>query len=303
MDSLEKRLRVFILLMQSGSMKTSALRNSVSISTASRMISQLEADLGMMLFERENQRLHPTRKAELFLERALEMLDAYARLEDFKSTILSDGAPLLRIAFFNRYAEALAPSMAKLLGERLPSWRIHFDQHSFRDFETTRHLHKFDFAVGYAHKKINESLRFKTIGTDRLMFCLNKMHRLANLSSLSADEVSSEKFVVLSSDTFISRHVSEELPFLSARNISYEASSTSLALSLVDSGLGIHLTNELAAAPWRKRSCTCIPLRPEKNIPIQAIWPKSSKLPEDIINICTSTAEEALEELLKDRRQ
>lgn len=294
MDTLQKRLRVFVVMMQSHSMKTAALRNSVSTATASRMIRQLEEDLGMPLFEREGQHLKPLRNAELFLEKALEMLEAYGRLEDFKRTVLMEGAPQLRVAFFNRYAEALAPVMARLLKVKLPDRRIFFDQHSFRDFETTRHLHKFDFAVGYSNKKINESLNFKNIGVDRLMFCMHKSHPLANLPSLSAEEVADEKFIVLSSDTFISRHVSEELPFLSSGSISFEASNTSLALSLVDSGLGMHLTNEIAAAPWKRRSCTCTPLRPEKTIPIQAIWPKKSKLPQDVLEVCIETAREAL---------
>lgn len=294
----ERALKAFVLVAQTGSMSKAAERLSVSVSTISRLLGKVESMAGTELFV-SGSRTKLYNAGHLYLMEVLELLDAHKRLERFGAKYRLTGKPLLRIAAFTRYAEPVVVPLAARLIQKLPKWRLRVDVHAQRDFRTSRFSHPFDFGVGFLIRQLGDELAMRELGRDRLVICLPRTHHLAKKSILTAEDLESEKFVSMTSDTVVGSVVQECLPFLAPENISIETTNTVLALSMTASGLGIHLTNSLAAGPWCDRGCIAVPFMPERQVPIFAFWPEKSSLSSEVLNLCVDEAGKIVQNALK----
>jgi DNA-binding transcriptional LysR family regulator len=105
-------LKLFVEVMQTGTIALAAERLHLTHSAASRMLSAFEKDLNLKLFKRERQRLSPTEAATSFLPealRALSVLDELPKISD----AIRDGATkeqLIRILSFPRMGEEIIPA-------------------------------------------------------------------------------------------------------------------------------------------------------------------------------------------------
>src|ERR1700739_2183865 len=73
MDYLEA-MTAFVRAVELGSFSKAAAESGAKVSTVSRYVSGLEADLGAALFNRSTRRLHLTEARQLFYDRAKEIL-------------------------------------------------------------------------------------------------------------------------------------------------------------------------------------------------------------------------------------
>ena len=72
-------MSAFVRAVELGSFSKTAAEAGLKVSTVSRYVSGLEADLGAALFNRSTRRLNPTEAGRLFYERASQIL---AEVED-----------------------------------------------------------------------------------------------------------------------------------------------------------------------------------------------------------------------------
>jgi DNA-binding transcriptional LysR family regulator len=117
-------MRLFVRAVELGSFSKAARDRSVKISSVSRAVAALEADLGIALLNRSTRRLHPTEAGQEFFERAQRIL---ADVEETRGHVASlNGHPqgLLKInipgAFGRRH---VIPLLAGFLA-RYPDIRI-----------------------------------------------------------------------------------------------------------------------------------------------------------------------------------
>jgi DNA-binding transcriptional LysR family regulator len=107
-------LRLFVRAVELGSFSKAAVDCGAKVSSVSRAVSALEADLGVALFNRSTRRLNPTEAGGDFYERATRIL---AEVEDARrQTAALNGRPqgLLKLnlpgAFGRRHVVPLLPS-------------------------------------------------------------------------------------------------------------------------------------------------------------------------------------------------
>ena len=122
-----KSLRIFVLIMQEGTLAKASDRLNLSQPAASRLLGLLEEDLGGVLFFRHKSRLVPTPESEKFYPeaiRALKMFDSIP--ERYREIQLGKTRPL-RIVTHSRLIHSLVIPTIATVTKHNPEVRIHLD--------------------------------------------------------------------------------------------------------------------------------------------------------------------------------
>ena len=119
------RISSFVAAADAGSLSKAATRLGLQLSGVSRHISELEADLGVRLFDRTGRGVRLTTAGERFLERGkqvlreVELARAEARGEDAREP------SLLRLSAPPDLSQHVLPGVLASLSERFPTLSIH----------------------------------------------------------------------------------------------------------------------------------------------------------------------------------
>ncbi|MCP8690035.1 LysR family transcriptional regulator [Marinobacterium sedimentorum] len=106
-----KQLTAFRAIMQQGSMSDAARRLDVSQPAISRLIRDLEQDLGFSLFERRNSRVYATAAARAFYRQVQHHFSGLDRLEQSADQIRMMKSGSLRIGAIPALAQTVLPAI------------------------------------------------------------------------------------------------------------------------------------------------------------------------------------------------
>lgn len=290
----ERMLRVYLRVATSESLREASKSLNMSVSTVSRMISALEQEAGLPLFDRSHYRFKLTEDGKAFYQQAQEILAGLVELSRFKEQRQLYTKRPLHIATFPRQAETLLVPSIQSLTKRLPQFQLTLDVHISRDFWQSRFLHPFD--IGFGNYKSNhiDDLNVRPLGTTSFVVCVPEGNPLQYKSVLTPNDLIDEKFILLSGDTAVGSTVGRLFPFIKNNQIVSVCSNTPSALSMVSLGMGIHMTDALGAQSACLRNAKVIPFAPETQIIISAFWPIKPLISEEIIEICCETVKEVL---------
>jgi DNA-binding transcriptional LysR family regulator len=93
-----KSLKIFSDIVSRRSFSKAAADNGVSQSSASQVVGQLEAHLGVRLIERSKRPLSPTREGQVFYDGCRKIIAAYDALEDQVRTLHDEVAGRVRVS-------------------------------------------------------------------------------------------------------------------------------------------------------------------------------------------------------------
>ncbi|MFM8706547.1 MAG: LysR family transcriptional regulator [Planctomycetia bacterium] len=93
-----KSLKIFCDIIARRSFSKAAAENGVSQSSASQVVGQLEAHLGVRLIDRSTRPLSPTREGQVFYDGCRRIIAAYDALEDQVRTLHDEVAGRVRVA-------------------------------------------------------------------------------------------------------------------------------------------------------------------------------------------------------------
>jgi DNA-binding transcriptional LysR family regulator len=273
-------LKAFCAVVDTGSLALAGGQVSLSISAISRIISQLEVDLGVALFDRSERRLIPTEAGREFYRRAREALPLFDDLAAFGRRGGTGGLAPLRVAALSRHAETVvAPVLAGLLAEDSGFAPVQLDVHAQRDFAFSRLARPFDIGFGHlagAHR----DLVTECLALSPIVVAMAPGHPLARLDCVPMAALLPYPLIQLSRDTIIGAMVRETMTAASIDERPIAAvSHTYVALEMVRAGAGLHITDGMAALAAEARGVKLRPLVTERTVPILAFWPGRSDPP------------------------
>lgn len=143
-----KALRAFALVVERGSLQKAAEVIHLSQPAVSRLISGLEAELDLTLFDRSGRNLQPTPEGLRFHAEVRRVLYALDGLRASASDAKDGAAPNLRVVALSRVAyTVVAEAAAKLLAAE-PRIRLAVEVHRRRDIERWTAGQHFDLGFG-----------------------------------------------------------------------------------------------------------------------------------------------------------
>ena len=251
-----RALRVFVELMDEGTLTRAAGRMHLSQSAASRLLTLLEQELGAPLFVRERRRMRPTLAADALYPEAIRILGQVGALSGVV-TQASAPAPL-RVICQTRLVSGLAvPAIAELAAMR-PDLRISLEAAPRRELARRLLAARHDVAIATLPVPV-EGLSVEALGTLPLGILLPRTHPLATRPNLHMTDLADTPYIALDESTVVRRMVdgTDGAPIRPM----IEASTGSAAYRLVANGLGFTVADRIAVEPELWERLTLVPWR------------------------------------------
>ena len=275
MELKAKSIKLFCSVVETGSLLSAANLNAMSTPAASRAIGQLEERIGYRLFDRSSKTLTLTDEGRAFYRVAKESVQAWKILEEFPEKSRAKKKEL-RIAVLARHcSDVIIPSVVRILKKHERTMQVTMDMHQSRDIHYSKYSHPFDVGFGTLLSN-HDDLQKVALAHLRFRLVVPVTNPLAKLESVSVKDYKNENFILLAADKLERDYVAGLHPDLRPDQVSAELSSTQVALRFVKRGVGVHITDELAAKSVSD-DCKAIPLNSSFTIPFFVFWPTNKK--------------------------
>ena len=245
-----KAIRLFRKIVETGSLAEAAGRLNTSTSAASRLLSLLEAELGIDLFSRNHRRLELTDQGREFFRRTMHILQGIDELKEVARDVRTAGTPPLRLV-------STAPVANSVIAPALAAWRRdHPESQVILNIET-----RFDMESRVAAREYNLGvvslpqenaiidLDARPILRARYELALSPDHALVERPKIAIADLAGVPLVALKSGQRWRERM--EAIFTQAGvtpRIAVETGSTVIALELVRRGLGAMVVDRICSS-------------------------------------------------------
>ena len=273
------QLRYIVAVARTGNFSRAAEQCHVAQPSLSQQIKKLEEELGERLFDRMKREARLTAYGEVFLRRALKILeeaDAAKREASDAKNLLSG---TLAIGVLPTIAPYLLPGVLVSFARKFPG--VETVVHEDTTAQLLKQVLSYEIDLALASRPIaDERLVVLDLFTEELKLALPPAHPLARKRRITADDLQHEALIVMKSGHCLGEQV---LGFCgrgnSKTNISFRSTQLETIQALVRAGMGLSLIPEMAVLKGRKEAPEYHSLaapKPERKI--VALWPKQRPL-------------------------
>lgn len=149
------------------------------------------------------------------------------------------------------------------------------DVHQSRDIYYSKFSHPFDVGFGTLLSS-HDDLQKEAIAHLPFRLVVPKTNPMSRMEKVRLEDYAHENFILLSADKLEREYIRSLHPALTPDRIVAELSSTQVALRFVKRGIGVHITDELAAMSVSD-DCAAVPLENPLTIPFYVFWPVTSE--------------------------
>ena len=266
-------LRLFLHIMQRGSLNAAARQLNLSPSAASRQLSHLERSIGLKLFRRDRQRLVATELADQYYSECYRVLAAVDELPRIARRLASGTRSRLRLVAMPRVASCLVlPAVARFTDEH-PEIDVTLEVMTRREIERTLASQSFDLGIvvlPFQHPAIMSDplLDLPLVAVSR------KGHALSRRSFLRARDLARERIVTLASGSRMRLDLDE---FFAAEGLELHPHATvstlELACRLVLQSDFVTITDLLLILDQTSSNYCVTPLRPARSQSVGIVQP------------------------------
>ena len=254
-------LRAVRAVVEHGSLTAAADVLAMSEPALSRRIGALEAEIGLVLFDRSRRSLRPTETACALLQEAEPILSGIERIGDLVGELRAGARRRLRLVTMPRLVPAIAaPVIARFKAEH-PEVALSVDVQPHRMLETWIAGQRFDLGLSAL------PARHRDIDTRLLMdlpavAVLPADHPLAGAEEIAVEALSGDPFVTLSPGTLLRRQTEEIFGRANALLApAMEVSQAQLACQLVALGAGVTICDPMVPTAFGDRLAS-VPIAP-----------------------------------------
>jgi len=254
-----RQLQALSYVLSSRTMTAAAELFGVTQPAMSRLIMQLEDEVGCKLLKRDRGRLRLTEDGERFYEKAEQVLLSMRELNGFSSTLKHDPKGEVRIVSIYGLVSNLIPTAIAAFTADYPHVRIAIDVLNRARLEEVINERSFDIALATLPVKSPASMTIDTLGALPAICILPKGHPLSRRKVIEAEDLAEYPFVSARRETLLRQRVDEVFDRLSiARKLQFECHNTEVMLQLVAAGFGVSVVHPFI----QKRADVALECRP-----------------------------------------
>lgn len=276
-----RQLEVLKTLIATGSTIATAKSMGLSQSGVSRLLSQLEQDLSLRLFERDKGRLIATPEAAILARDAETILLGLNRFSGLAEDLRSGakGPELVRVGLPSSMWENFAPAMLRDYVRDYPSVRIE----TF--FETTSNIARLveqkviDFGFLRFENQILPGIDMEIVATGTSVCVIPEDHPLAALPEITPKDLRGVPLILIGRQR-PTRMLLDQTFQKSAvkQNVKIETHTNSSACAYVASGLGVAILSSFFANLYRHLPIVQRPFVPETTQEFALATPSGTSL-------------------------
>ncbi|WP_170361824.1 LysR family transcriptional regulator [Ruegeria arenilitoris] len=270
-----KALRAFRATLSEGSLVAASEILHLSQPAVSRLITGLEAELKLTLFDRSGRNLTPTPEGLAFYKEAGRILDNLDEVPRIAAEIKAGRTETLRIVTMPRIAQSLsAPAVARFMQEN-PSTNVNLDVRARREAGKWLAGREYDIGIG-ALPVDHPGIVSKPLFRVKAQAVLPAGHPLSSRSNLTADDLAGEPVIRLMHGLLLRDQLDD---FFRSAGVTprqtCEVAASQLACALVAEGAGVTIADELVAAQVASANLTLVPVAPERWMTFGLLYPVS----------------------------
>lgn len=251
-------LRLFLSVVECGSLTHGARAMHLSLASVSERIAGMEEALGAALLERHRRGVRPTAAGEALVRHARAILEGVEQMRGEMRTYATGLKGRIRL-LSNTAAMAgfLPPRLCRFLAAH-PDLSIDLDERPSAGIVQALVDRRADMGVVADITELN-TLQAHPIASDRLVVVASHAHRLARQPGVAFDDILAEPIVGMA-DTALETHLAERAARL-GRQLNYriQLRSTDHVAMHVEAGIGLSIMSAALAATIR-RDLAILPL-------------------------------------------
>ena len=256
-----KQIETFRAVMLTGSMTAAAAKLHTSQPNVSRVIAQLEGEIGYPLFDRLPGRVLATRGGEALFKEVERAFVGLESLSEAARAIREVGAGTLRVAAAPSISLTTVPTAVRMFHEQYPSVRLVVESNqssTIANWVATRHC---DLGfVDYVSDK--PGVEASVIHSERAVCIVPSTHRLARKKRIVAQDLLGERFISLLSGSPSRGAVDAAFP-ADGRILALETTFASTLCVMVSEGLGVSLVSPIVENAMNVRGVVARPFKPD----------------------------------------
>ncbi|MER8184332.1 LysR family transcriptional regulator [Kitasatospora sp. NPDC094015] len=197
MDIDTRLLRYFAAVYEDGQLTGAAARLSVSQPTLTKQIRQLEAQLGVLLFERSREGMAPTPAGDALAARSAALLAGWEEALRATRQAATRAAGTLRVGFEGSTINVVDRATVEDFTRRMPGWQVQMRQNNWFDPTSGLASGEIDLALWHAPESMADEYNHAELGVEERCAVLPAGHRLAGRELLDLAELLDEDFVAI----------------------------------------------------------------------------------------------------------
>jgi DNA-binding transcriptional LysR family regulator len=279
-----RQLEAFRGVMLSGTTKQAAALMNLSQPAVSRLIQDLEAQLGVALFDRIQGRLQPTREAQALFSEAEEALSHLSRLDAAMRNVGQLSGERLRVAASAAVVYGLMPQVFAMFRERHPKTALSLRIADRRELRDSAEVQDFDVAISmlpidYPPERLDRLVRVRGVCV------LPANHPLGRKRTVHASDVSGYSFISLLPETMARARLDKIFQDLDVkRELGLETQTASALCLLVNAGLGIGVTDPFTAERFAATGILIRPFEPVVEYEYGVLYPINRRPAESALD-------------------
>ena len=277
------QLRAFLAVAQELHFGRAAERLHMTQPPLSRIIKQLESELGTRLLDRNTRSVKLTSSGQALVGPATEVFEALRRAEDAVRSADNGDAGLVRIAFAGVSTHQLVARLARQVKSNRPRIQLELSSQNFAQPAMKKLVQgETDIALG-RWDVIPAEVSSRVVMRDSLVMAMPDTHPLAGARRLPMGRLAGEAFISLT--PFEGAVLPDRLRRLALANgfvadIVQVAPDTQTALALVSAEVGCHLTLASVAVNATDPHVVFVPLEDSTaDVDLRAAWRRDDKSP------------------------
>lgn len=274
-----RQIQYFLSIVDTGSFSAAADEHYISQSSLSKVISALEKELAVTLFDRSKRKVALTDAGEAFLRHARKVNDDYKailiEMDGHKST--EDYFSVAAIPVLPQYG--IATTIAQFR-DKHPDIRFGLEEIDGLNILPALTERRFDLAFtrhNYLNQELFESLE---ICKDKLLLVVSKKNHHASRSSISLKELANDNFILFDKVTDLHKLIIDECEKAGFEpTIFYSSHHKVSLLGLVGTNIGLALMPLKSYEYHRQPDVLAIPLDEEIECNIVLVHLKNREIP------------------------
>jgi DNA-binding transcriptional LysR family regulator len=276
-----RHLRYFVVVAEVENFHRAAERLSIVQSAVSRQIQDLEAELGVRLFERRHRRVTLSAMGKIYLEEARRILNDVDRANERVRRISSGQLGTLRVGFQATGRHALIPESFRLYRSTFPGVELKLTP--LNSLNQVNAIREGSLDAGFMHRPTpSDDLASLEIAVEDFSLALPAKHPLTSRTTLYLKDLVEENFIWI--PRTLAPGIYEGL--LNAclagglvPRVVQEAVNEWMLLNLVSVGMGLAFIPSTAEQYWqqdisfRKVADFSVPT------PLELVWHRENRLP------------------------
>ena len=293
------RLQAFKAVFEEKTVTGAAQRLKCSQPRVSRLLQELEEEVGFPLFLREKQRLEPTVEGKLFYAEIERILIGIEDIDRIAEDIYNKREVILRVLAQAHLAYGLLNHVFGRFDKIYQGVR-HYMEIGVRRSQLGKWLegHQFDLAFTALPAK-HPLVRHEHLMSIRLLVVIPRSHPLSDAKQITIKEFAEGPIIALTEGTIMRQRLDNLIQQAALKpNIRIETPTILSACQLAEQGLGITLTEPFIANIFNKENLVIRPFAPDYRVDYGVLYLRQNP-PRPMARKFIETTREVAYELAK----